>query len=81
MKTSGELPPDERSACGVTGCLYAAIALFALMLIGVLILAAIRFSSPPEPRVVPQPQPGMGWMAPDDASVIGLFFERNSHHV
>jgi hypothetical protein len=45
--------------------MYAAIALFALMLVGVLILAAIRFSSPPEPRMGPQqPAPNIGLLEP-----------------
>jgi hypothetical protein len=45
--------------------MYAAIALFALMLVGVLILAAIRFSSPPEPRMGPQqPAPNIGSLGP-----------------
>jgi hypothetical protein len=46
--------------------MYAAIALFALMLVGVLILAAIRFSSPPEPRMGPQqPAPNIGLLGPE----------------
>ncbi|CAN5618301.1 hypothetical protein BH23GEM6_BH23GEM6_02840 [soil metagenome] len=80
MKANGELPLDERRACGVTGCLYAAVGLFTLMLIGVLILAAIRFSSPPEPRVAPQPQPGMGWATPDHTSAVDPIIGWN-HHV
>jgi hypothetical protein len=46
--------------------MYAAIALFAVMLVGVLILAAIRFSSPPEPRMGPQqPAPNIGSLGPE----------------
>jgi hypothetical protein len=46
-------PAPEESApsgCGVQGCLFAAVALFVVLLIGLLIVAAIRFSSPPQPR-------------------------------
>jgi len=80
MKANRELPPEERTACGVMGCLYAAVGLFALMLIGVLILAAIRFSSPPEPRIAPQPQPGMGWTSPEGEAIDPAQFSWN-HHV
>jgi hypothetical protein len=45
------------SGCGVQGCLYAAVGLFALLLIGVLVIAAIRFSRPPEPRLPPGAPP------------------------
>jgi hypothetical protein len=41
-----EAPPG----CGVQGCLAAAVALFVILLIGMAIVAAIRFSSPPQPR-------------------------------
>lgn len=42
---------DEGPAgCGVQGCLTAAVALFVILLIGLAIIAVIRFSSPPQPR-------------------------------
>ncbi len=53
--------------------MFAAIALFALMLVGVLILAAIRFSSPPEPRMGPQqPPPNIGLLGPEFGSPIAV---------
>ena len=38
------------AGCGVQGCLFAAVALFVVLLIGLLVVAMIRFSSPPQPR-------------------------------
>jgi hypothetical protein len=54
--------------CGVTGCLYAAVVLFALLMVGMLVIVIIRFSDPPEPQTVPQPRP-VGWYAPEDVDV------------
>lgn len=45
------------SGCGVSGCLYGAVGLFALLLVGMLVLAIFRFSRPPEPRLGPTPAP------------------------
>lgn len=44
--------PEENapSGCGVQGCLFAAVALFLVLLIAMMVVAAIRFSSPPQPR-------------------------------
>lgn len=41
-------PPGR--GCGVQGCLLAAVGLFVVLLIAMLVIAAIRFSSPPQPR-------------------------------
>lgn len=41
-------PPGR--GCGVQGCLLAAVGLFVVLLLAMLVIAAIRFSSPPEPR-------------------------------
>lgn len=49
-----EAPPG----CGVQGCLAAAVALFVILLIGMAIVAAIRFSSPPQPRFGSAVEPG-----------------------
>jgi hypothetical protein len=56
--------------CGVSGCLYAAVALFALLMIGILVVALFRFTQPPEPRLGPQQAPPpLGFVAPADAPV------------
>jgi hypothetical protein len=40
---------DERGAVSAAeGCIFAAVALFVLLLIALLVIAAIRFSHPPE---------------------------------
>ena len=41
-------PPGR--GCGVQGCLLAAVGLFVVLLLAMLVIAAIRFSSPPDPR-------------------------------
>lgn len=53
-----------RRACGVEGCLYAAVGLFFILLVGMLVLAAIRFSRPPEPRLGPQQPRTVGVAVP-----------------
>jgi hypothetical protein len=47
----------EGSGCVVNGCLYGAVALFAILLVGMLVPVAVRFSTPPEPRQGPQAAP------------------------
>lgn len=48
----GLAPMDEPpgGGCGVQGCLFAAVALFVVLLIALLVISVIRFSSPPQPR-------------------------------
>lgn len=42
---------ESRTAgCGVQGCLAAAVGLFVVLLVALLFIAVIRFSSPPQPR-------------------------------
>lgn len=41
-------PPG--AGCGVQGCLLIAVGLFVVLLLAMLVIAAIRFSSPPQPR-------------------------------
>ena len=36
------------SGCGIRGCLFAAVALFVILLIGLLVIAYFRFSEPPQ---------------------------------
>ena len=36
-----------RAGCGVQGCLFAAVAVFVLLLIGTLVIGIFRFSEPP----------------------------------
>ena len=54
-----ENPQFQRvgSGCGVQGCLFAAVAIFFLLLIGTLIIGVFRFSEPPQG--VPRPPVGM----------------------
>ena len=51
-----------RSGCGVQGCLYAAVALFVVLLVAMMIIAAYRFSQPPVPR-------GIGAAPPEPAAL------------
>jgi len=75
MREPGAEAAERRGCFGVEGCMYAAIALFALMLVGVLILAAIRFSSPPEPRMGPQqPAPNIGLLGPENGPSSTISF-------
>ena len=36
------------SGCGIQGCLFAAVAIFVLLLIGLLVISVFRFSQPPQ---------------------------------
>lgn len=54
-------PPEDGSTgggCGVQGCLFAAVALFVVLLIALLVISVIRFSSPPQPRFGMPTSPG-----------------------
>jgi hypothetical protein len=44
-------PPEEGSGCGVRGCLYGTVALFALLLTAMVLLALFR--AWPRPAVLP----------------------------
>lgn len=46
---------ERTSGCGVQGCLIAAVALFAILFIAMLVIAAMRFSHAPEGQGVPTP--------------------------
>ena len=46
----GADPGQQPAGCGVQGCLAAAVALFVILLVAMLYIAVIRFSSPPQPR-------------------------------
>ena len=54
-----ENPQFQRvgSGCGLQGCLFAAVAIFVLLLIGTLIIGIFRFSEPPQG--VPRPPVGV----------------------
>ncbi len=68
MSTPATRGPEQAgSSCGVNGCLYGAVGLFALLLIGMLVLAVVRFSNPPEPRLGPQSPAPVGIFAPEGA--------------
>lgn len=41
---------NRPSGCGVQGCLTLAVAIFIILLLAMLYIAVIRFSSPPQPR-------------------------------
>jgi hypothetical protein len=70
MNTPGNRIERVGGGCGVNGCLYAAVALFALLLVGMLVVAVVRFSSPPEPRLGPQPAQPMGVAVPLEAPAV-----------
>lgn len=36
------------SGCGIQGCLFAAVALFVLLMVSLLVIAVFRFSEPPQ---------------------------------
>lgn len=45
--SDGFIPPEQLSpgGCGLTGCLTGAMALFAILLVAMLVLALLRFGS------------------------------------
>ena len=36
------------SGCGIQGCLFAAVAVFVILLVGLLVIGYFRFSEPPQ---------------------------------
>lgn len=57
------------SGCGVQGCLFTAVAIFVLLLVGVLVVAFFRFQEPPQGI----PRPPQGLLAPAvDSPLLAL---------
>lgn len=48
------------SGCGVQGCLTLAVAIFIILLLAMLYIGVIRFSSPPQPRFGAAPMDAAG---------------------
>ena len=55
------------SGCGVQGCLFAAVSIFVLLLVGVLVIAFFRFREPPAGPPRPISSLGAVWTGGADA--------------
>jgi hypothetical protein len=55
---------NRPSGCGVQGCLTLAVAIFVILLLAMLYIAVIRFSSPPQPRFGAAPMGAAGPVVP-----------------
>lgn len=60
------------SGCGVQGCLFTAVAIFVLLLVGVLVVAFFRFQEPPQGI----PRPPQGLLSPAVDSPLLTFGDR-----